>query len=95
MNWSAKLCCRFSGFADAGFWIAAINRRDDFHQPAKRKLAELSKQNDMLITTCAVIAETSHLLLTRLAGFAVYVVPCNTGKEKTAFDLYRRNRSVS
>jgi len=59
--------------ADAGFWVAVINRRDDFHQSAKRKLAELSTQNEILITTYAVMAETSHLLLTRVGQHAQQV----------------------
>jgi predicted nucleic acid-binding protein len=58
---------------DAGFWIAVINRRDDFHHAAKQKLAELSEQNETLITTCAVMAETSHLLLTRVGQHAQQV----------------------
>ncbi|ESQ14974.1 MAG: PIN domain-containing protein [Thiohalocapsa sp. PB-PSB1] len=56
--------------ADTGFWVALINRRDDFHERAKQKLAELSRQNETLITTCAVMAETSHLLLSRVGQHA-------------------------
>ena len=57
--------------ADTGFWVALINRRDDFHERAKQKLAELSRQNETLITTCAVMAETSHLWLSRVAGLTM------------------------
>jgi predicted nucleic acid-binding protein len=59
--------------ADAGFWIATINRRDDFHALAKQRLAELSANNEPLITTCAVMAETCHLLLTRAGQYAQQV----------------------
>ncbi|MCI5143496.1 MAG: PIN domain-containing protein, partial [Candidatus Electrothrix sp. ATG1] len=38
---------------------------DKHHELAKQRLAELSEQNERMITTCAVMTETCHLLLTR------------------------------
>jgi predicted nucleic acid-binding protein len=55
---------------DAGFWIELINKRDDFHRQATQQLTNLSSQNETLITTCAVMAETSHLLLNRVGQHA-------------------------
>jgi len=50
--------------ADTGFWIALANKNDDYHQRAVN--ASRLIQNERLITTCAVMTETCHLLLNRL-----------------------------
>ena len=54
--------------ADTGFWVALANKNDSYHQ----KAVEVSRliQNERLITTCAVMAETCHLLLNRLGVHA-------------------------
>lgn len=49
--------------ADTGFWIALANRKDNYHQHACHLSTSLTER---LITTCAVMAETCHLLLSRL-----------------------------
>ena len=56
--------------ADTGFWLATINQRDHFHQQSKQRLVELAENNETLITTCAVMTETCHLLLTRVGQHA-------------------------
>ncbi len=49
--------------ADTGFFIALANRRDRFHEAAKRALDAL---DEPLITTWPVMTEACHLLLARL-----------------------------
>jgi len=55
---------------DTGFWVALINQQDTFHSLATNKLIELTEKNERFITTCAVMTETSHLLLSRLGQHA-------------------------
>jgi len=56
--------------ADTGLWIALAYSQDQYHELAKKCLAELSTRNERLITTCAVMTETCHLLLARAGGDA-------------------------
>jgi predicted nucleic acid-binding protein len=49
--------------ADTGFWLALANRRDALHEAARSAHASL---HEPLITTWPVVAETCHILLTRL-----------------------------
>ncbi|CAK8723189.1 PIN domain-containing protein [Candidatus Electrothrix aarhusensis] len=51
--------------ADTGLWVALAYPKDRHHELAKQRLAELSEQNERMITTCAVMTETCHLLLAR------------------------------
>lgn len=48
---------------DTGFWLALANRRDRYHETARRCVDEL---REPLITTWPVMTETCHLLLHRL-----------------------------
>jgi len=41
------------------------NTKDDFHQNAKQCLRELAAREVSLITTCAVLTKTCHVLLRR------------------------------
>jgi len=52
--------------ADTGFWITLINRKDKHHVQAKELLKQLTANRETLITTCAVMTETCHLLVQRL-----------------------------
>jgi len=54
--------------ADTGLWIALAYSQDQYHELAKKCLAELSTRNERLITTCAVMIETCHFLLARTGG---------------------------
>lgn len=56
--------------ADTGLWVAAINKGDEYHELAKQKLAEQAARDETLVTTCAVMAETCHLLLDRAGQHA-------------------------
>ena len=56
--------------ADTGLWVALAYPKDKHHELAKQRLAELSEQNERMITTCAVMTETCHLLLARAGIFA-------------------------
>lgn len=49
--------------ADTGFWLALANRKDRHHALADQCLRHLGEP---LITTWPVMAETCHLLLSRL-----------------------------
>jgi uncharacterized protein len=51
--------------ADTGFFVAIGNRKDDYHELALRRLRELSKQAERLVTTCAVFTEASYLIFQR------------------------------
>lgn len=51
--------------ADTGFWLALANRRDRHHALARERLRKLGEP---LITTWPVMAETCHLLLSRLGA---------------------------
>lgn len=48
---------------DSGFWLAIMDSSDRFH---KISVKHLEAVNEPLITTCAVITETTHLLLSRI-----------------------------
>jgi len=56
--------------ADTGFWIALINRKDKHHVQAKELLKQLIAKREALITTCAVMTETCHLLVQRMGTHA-------------------------
>jgi len=47
---------------DSGFWIALINRRDDYHVLTQEVLDTI---DEPLITTWCVITEACHILLKR------------------------------
>ncbi len=47
---------------DTGFWLALIDKKDNYHEIAKQAL---KKYNEPLITTWCVVTETCYLLLTR------------------------------
>jgi uncharacterized protein len=47
---------------DSGFWIALINRRDNYHVQARTIMDTV---DEPLITTWSVITETCHMLLKR------------------------------
>ncbi|MCP9293550.1 MAG: PIN domain-containing protein [Planktothrix agardhii LY1] len=47
---------------DSGFWIALINRRDDYHVLAQEVLDTI---DEPLVTTWCVITEACHILLKR------------------------------
>jgi uncharacterized protein len=51
--------------ADTGLWLALALPRDRHHALAKQRIADLAAQQERLITTCAVMTETCHLLLAR------------------------------
>lgn len=48
---------------DTGFWLALANRRDRFHEAAKKALERV---REPLITTWPVMTETCHLMAARL-----------------------------
>ena len=52
---------------DSGFWIALINRRDDYHVLAQEVLDTI---DEPLITTWCVITEACHILLKRTGANA-------------------------
>lgn len=56
--------------ADTGFWVALANPRDKYNQIAKQHMQIILKQREQLITTCAVMTETCHLLLRELGTTA-------------------------
>lgn len=72
--------------ADTGFWVAFANQKDKHHQAATTQMQNLLARREYLITTCAVMTETCHLLLRglgqnaqqrfmedyRLGGFRVF-----------------------
>lgn len=47
--------------ADAGFWVALLNRRDHLHQRIRRCAVQL---DEPLVTTVPVITEVCYLLQT-------------------------------
>lgn len=49
--------------ADTGFWLALANADDQHHAQAEHRMKEFFSRKERLITTCAVMAETCHLLL--------------------------------
>lgn len=49
--------------ADTGFWLALANRRDRYHDAAKKALERI---REPLVTTWPVMTETCHLLAARL-----------------------------
>lgn len=49
--------------ADTGFWLALANEDDQHHAQAKQAMAMVLGRKERLISTCAVMAETCHLLL--------------------------------
>jgi predicted nucleic acid-binding protein len=51
--------------ADTGLWLALALPRDRHHALAKQRIADIAAQQERLITTCAVMTETYHLLLAR------------------------------
>ena len=50
---------------DTGFWLALLDRNDSYHLACVRVLKGL---NEPLISTTAVLTETSHLILARLGS---------------------------
>ncbi|OQW93271.1 MAG: VapC toxin family PIN domain ribonuclease, partial [Beggiatoa sp. IS2] len=70
--------------ADAGFWVALVNPKDDYHQVA---INTLSKINEPLISTYPVITEVCHLLLKR-RGKASMLSFVESYKED-AFNIYQ------
>lgn len=85
--------------ADTGFWLALANRRDRYHDTARRALEAL---DEPLITTAPVLTETCHLLVSRLghstciafmdaiAGGASVVAPMQDGDLGRAAELMRK-----
>jgi len=77
--------------ADTGFWVAFANKKDKYHAAAVTRMENLLARREYLITTCAVMAETCHLLLRglgqqaqqrsmedyRLGGFQVFELHSN------------------
>jgi predicted nucleic acid-binding protein len=55
---------------DTGFWIALINQKDKHHTRASLLLNKLIIDHETLITTCAVMTETCHLLVQRMGTHA-------------------------
>lgn len=55
---------------DTGFWIALINKKDKHHTRASLLLNKLIIDYETLITTCAVMTETCHLLVQRMGTHA-------------------------
>lgn len=51
--------------ADTGFFVALLIKRDAFHSIAKNCYQQILKDNEELITTCAVMTETMHILASR------------------------------
>lgn len=51
--------------ADTGLWLALALPHDRHHPLARQRIAELAARQERLITTCAVMTETCHLLLAR------------------------------
>jgi predicted nucleic acid-binding protein len=51
--------------ADTGFWIGLFNKSDKFHELAIECYENIVFKQESLITTCAVLTETSHLLMKR------------------------------
>ena len=87
--------------ADTGFWLALANRTDRHHRAASQALAKL---REPLITTWPVLAETCHLLATRLnvdaevaflrsayeGGFEVFALePAHLPRINELIDKYR------
>jgi uncharacterized protein len=70
---------------DTGFWLALIDKKDNYHDIAKQAL---KKYNEPLITTWCVITETCYLLLTR-KGVEAQVTFINSLKQElfTIFNL--------
>jgi uncharacterized protein len=56
--------------ADTGFWLALLNPKDKYHIVAKKALEKILFQQEEIITTCAVVTETCHLLLQRMGNNA-------------------------
>lgn len=52
--------------ADSGFWLALLDRRDQFHSIARNFLGQL---DEPLITTKPVITEVCYLLQNRVGSF--------------------------
>jgi hypothetical protein len=52
---------------DTGFWLALADDQDSFHQQAR---FALTRYEEPLVTTWAVITETCYLLLTRKGSHA-------------------------
>ena len=73
--------------ADTGFWLALANRKDKHHERAK---SCLSKLQEPLITTWAVMTETCYLLLSRLGSEAqqTFIQSYAAG----AFEVFELNR---
>ncbi|MCV6638769.1 PIN domain-containing protein [Candidatus Albibeggiatoa sp. nov. NOAA] len=56
--------------ADTGFWVSLFNESDKFHHLAIQCYEKVVAKDESLITTCAVMTETCHLLMKR-AGVSV------------------------
>ena len=50
---------------DTGLWLALALPRDRHHALAKQRIADIAAKQGRLITTCAVMTETCHMLLAR------------------------------
>jgi predicted nucleic acid-binding protein len=88
----------FERFVDAGYWIALVNVRDEFHARAR---ALASALRGPLVTTDAVLLEvgdalarlaTRRFAVTLLqeidAAHGIEVIPLNRSLYHRAFDLY-------
>ena len=69
---------------------ALANRKDDYHERAKRRLSEL---HEPIITTWPVMTETCYLLARRLGRVAAmrFMASYTSG----AFDVFELTRLVS
>jgi uncharacterized protein len=67
--------------ADTGFWLALANADDQYHVQAVQRMRALFVRKERLITTCAVMAETCHLLLRDLG----------TNAQQQFIETYRAN----
>ena len=73
--------------ADTGFWLALLNRRDNWHSRAKEVMSQLEEP---LITTLPVITEAAYLLSQR-SGFDKsigFIEDANQGQ----FDIFEIRR---
>jgi predicted nucleic acid-binding protein len=75
--------------ADTGFWVALFNQSDKFHILAIQCYENIIHNNEKLITTCAVLTETSYLLMKR-GNFLMqqnFIMSFQQG----AFDIFNLN----
>jgi len=70
--------------ADTGFWLALLNPKDKYHLMAKKSFEKIVFQKEEIITACAVMTETCHLLLQRIGNHA----------QKRFLDSYKKGAFV-